>query len=72
MEILIWGTGRLAARYMKFSYFAGYEIIGFVDSYKTDSQFMGYRVYRPEEIGVLEYDYLVICVAKENDIILVY
>lgn len=70
MEILIWGTGRLAARYMKFSYFAGYEIIGFVDSYKTDSQFMGYRVYRPEDIGAMEYDYLVICVAKENDIIL--
>lgn len=70
MEILIWGTGRLAARYMKFSFFAGYEIIGFVDSYKTDSQFMGYRVYRPEDIGAMEYDYLVICVAKENDIIL--
>lgn len=70
MKILIWGTGRLAARYMKLDYFAGHEIIAFVDSYKKDSQFMGYRVYSPEDIGALEHDYLVVCVARENDILL--
>ena len=70
MKILVWGTGRLAARYMEFDYFAGHEIIAFVDSYKKDSQFMGYQVYAPEDIGALDYDYLIVCVAKENGMIL--
>lgn len=70
MKILIWGTGKLAARYMKFDYFVGHEIIGFVDSYKKDAQFMEYKIYSPQDIGALEYEYLVVCVARENDIIL--
>lgn len=70
MKILIWGTGKLAVHYMKFDYFASHEIIAFVDSYKKDLRFMGYRIYSPEDIGALEYDYLVVCVAKENSMIL--
>lgn len=70
MKILIWGTGKLATRYMEFDYFGGHEIVAFVDSYKKDSQFMGYKVYSPEDIGTLVYDCLIVCVAKENDTIL--
>lgn len=66
MRILIWGTGKLTVRYMKFEYFTNYEIIGFIDSYKTNREFMGYRVYRPEEISLLDYDYLLICVVYKN------
>lgn len=66
MRILIWGTGRLTVRYMKFEYFANYEIIGFIDSYKTNREFMGYRVYRPEEIKLLNYDCLLICVVHKG------
>ena len=70
MKILVWGTGKLATRYLRINLFAGHEILGFVDSHKADSLFWGYKVYSPEEMGVLDYDYLVICVAKENDVIL--
>ncbi len=70
MKILIWGTGKLSVRYMKLDYFYGHEIIAFVDSYKKNSQFMGYKIYSPEDISALEYDYLVVCVAKENSMIL--
>lgn len=70
MQILVWGIGRIAQYYMKLEYFSGFEIIGFVDSYAEKKLFMGYPVYKPSEVAAKSYDYLVICVAKDNDAIL--
>lgn len=66
MRVLIWGTGKLVKRYMQYEYFVNCEIIGFVDSNKKDDLFMGYNVYEPSEIALLDYEYLVVCVLKSN------
>lgn len=70
MRILIWGVGKLASQYMKFECFSGYEIIGFVDSYAEEKSFKGYPIYRPNEIVLMNYDYLIISVEKDNAAIL--
>ncbi len=70
MKILIWGTGRLAGNYMKYGFFNGYEIVGFVDSYTMQKSFMEYNVYRPHEISCITYDYIIVCVLKDNRAVL--
>lgn len=70
MNVLIWGTGGLAKHYMKFQIFSGCNIIGFIDSYVSEASFWGHPIYKPDEISRLDYDYLIICVAKENDVII--
>ena len=66
MRILIWGTGKLVASYMKFEYFDGHEIIGFVDTYKAINSYMGYKVFRPQEIANISFDLLIIGIAQSN------
>lgn len=70
MKLLIWGTGKLATNYMRYEYFCAHEIIGFVDTFKKIDSFMGYPVYRPEQIGTLAVDYVVVCVRNSNEEIL--
>ena len=70
MKILIWGTGKIAARYIQYGFFCTHEIIGFVDTFKHDTTFKGYPVYEPMKINVLSFDYLVVCVMKSNEKIL--
>lgn len=70
MRILVWGTGGLATRYLKFGYFVDVEIVGFVDMYKDERSFKGYTVYKPSEISMLNYDYLFVCVLRDNSTIL--
>lgn len=61
-RILIWGTGKRVKNYMKKAYFGRCSIEGFVDTYKSDSLFMGCPVYEPTEIpDIMEkIDYLII------------
>lgn len=56
-KILIWGTGNVARNVLA-NGIEG-EIIGFIESKKTKSDFMGKRVYTPGEIPA-EYDYIII------------
>lgn len=70
MKILIWGTGKIAARYIQYGFFCGHEIVGFVDSFKSDDTFKGKPVYKPTQIEELNYNYLVICVLNSNEEIL--
>lgn len=70
MKILIWGTGKIAARYLKYGFFCAHDIIGFVDTFKKNPVFEGYNVYSPSQIGGLLFDYLVICVLNSNEAIL--
>lgn len=69
MKTLIWGTGRRAVYYMKIGGFSCNEIVGFVDSFPRDQQFMGYKVYKPEDVSQLDYDYLMVCVKKDSNAI---
>lgn len=70
MKTLIWGTGRRAVHYVKIGGFSGNEIVGFVDSFPRNELFMGYKVYRPEDVSQLDYDYLVVSVKKDCSTIL--
>lgn len=70
MKILIWGIGNISRYYMKFDFFSGYEILGFIDSYRKKEIFMNYPVYLPSEITALEYDGIIVCVSRGKDEIL--
>lgn len=69
MKILIWGIGRRSTNYMNNNYFERDRIIGFVDTYNIKDNFMGYQVYKPEEVSSLEYDYVVIAVKDYEEIL---
>ena len=64
IRYLIWGTGRIAQRNLKrfqLAYSNGEaEIIGFIDSNveKWGTSFNEYKIYSPDSISGLEYDYI--------------
>lgn len=70
-RILIWGTGARAAGYLEKQYFAQCSLVGFVDTYKKGSHFMGYPVYEPGELSaVMEtVDYLIIANQFFTDVV---
>lgn len=70
MDILIWGTGKLANRYLDNHYFAGHKIVGFIDTYAKEEQYKGYTVIRPQNIKNTKYDYIIVCVKEYNEDIL--
>ena len=70
MKILLWGTGKLAAKYMRYEYFCAHEIIGFVDTFKKHDLFMNYPVYYPTQVKDLLFDAMVVCVRNSNEDIL--
>lgn len=53
INIVIWGIGRRAKRLVAQNYFEKCHIIGFIDTYKADTSFMGITVYRPEYLTEL-------------------
>lgn len=61
-SIIIWGTGRRALSYFQKEYFNGCNIVGIIDSYKKEEQFMNLPVYLPECLPDLmeKADYLVV------------
>ena len=75
MKVLIWGTGVCARNYLNMGEISPRNIIGFVDSdpktVEYKNQMLGggaitYKVYKPEEIRDIKYDYLLICVWEAN------
>ena len=70
MKILLWGTGKLAAAYMRYEYFCAHEIVGFIDTYKKQDKFMNYPIYYPKQINDLVFDSMVVCVRNSNEEIL--
>lgn len=70
MKILIWGTGKIATRYLKYGYFSGYQIVGFIDTNSTEGKFQGYVVNKPDKINAVKYDYIIVCVKNSNEEIL--
>ncbi len=61
-NILLWGTGDRAKRFIDNKYFDYCNILGFVDTYKKDFSFSNYPVYSPMEMKELidKVEYIVI------------
>ncbi len=61
-KLLVWGTGKRASNYMKFGYFEGNCILGFIDSKPNKELFYNYPVYNPRTAyGMLkDADYIII------------
>lgn len=61
MKLYIWGTGTMAEDYLKKREIVLDDILGFIESKKTKKNFMGKKVYDPQEISE-GYDYILVCV----------
>lgn len=70
MRCLLWGTGKVAERYVKSGMFAGHKIVAFVDTFKRADSFFDCPVLSVDEVSQLDFDVCVVCVAKNNDEIL--
>lgn len=64
-KILIWGTGKLAKRFMENRYNG--EILGFIETNKSKCSFMQKPVYGGDEIPK-EYDYIVVANSYTDEI----
>lgn len=62
MDIYIWGTGKIAKRYMQIGEITDAQLLGFIQTGHTIDTFMGKKVYSPEEIIDTKYDYILVCV----------
>ena len=63
MQIFIWGTGKVAARYLAEGEIESDSIIGFIETKKNKDVYMGKNVYEPSEIAQRkDYDYIIACV----------
>ncbi|MBP5787105.1 MAG: methyltransferase domain-containing protein [Kiritimatiellae bacterium] len=60
MKYLIWGTGKYAERFVANAKGIVNDIIGFVETVKDISSFMGKRVYSINELSNLDYDCILI------------
>lgn len=61
-DILLWGTGERAKNIIEQNFLEKYHIVCFIDTYKKEDYFMGYRVFYPEELKNImpQADYLII------------
>ncbi|MCM1182632.1 MAG: TylF/MycF family methyltransferase [Roseburia sp.] len=66
MKIYIWGTGKLAKQYMKKGETSKYDLLGFIQSKRTEKNWNSMNVFEPQEIRNTEYDYILVCVAYET------
>lgn len=62
MKVYIWGTGTIAINYLRSNEIDSEDIVGFIQTKRTVSEFYGKAVFEPQEIVNTEYDYIFICV----------
>lgn len=62
MRIFIWGTGHVAHSYLCQNEVTEKNIIGFIQTDRTLKEWKGIKVYEPNEIGKVEYDYILVCI----------
>lgn len=63
MKVYIWGTGKVASRYLKQNELDEKDILGFIETKKSKSSFKGKKVYEPSEVVCRDdYDYILVCV----------
>lgn len=61
-KIYIWGTGQKAKEYLAKNEVAEEQLIGFIQSNKTEEVFLGKKVFAPQEIVLGEKEYILVCV----------
>ncbi len=64
-RILVWGTGRLAKKFIDNQYNG--EIIGFIETKKSATSYMGLPIYDSMEIPI-EYDYIIVANSYATEI----
>lgn len=64
MNIYVWGTGKVAMRYLNKGELNLDSVLGFIETNKSRDSFLGKRVYLPSEI--VETDYSAILVLAKN------
>lgn len=63
MQVYIWGTGKVATEYLAQNELDMEDILGFVETKKSKSRYMGKKVFEPDEIAKKnDYDYIIVCV----------
>lgn len=71
MNVLIWGTGENAKKYLDRGELKPEEIVGFIESRPAVSEFPNksgrkYKVFKPDDIKWFIYDFILVCVWKEE------
>ena len=62
MNIYIWGTGKIASRYLKTNELKMEDIKGFIETKRTKNEFCNKKVYEPCDMSSKEYDWIFVCV----------
>lgn len=62
MKIYIWGTGTICLNYLKRNEIKNEDLLGFIQTQRTNLDFFGKKVFEPREIVNTEYDYIFVCV----------
>lgn len=59
MNVFIWGTGTIATEYLQCGELGKNEILGFIETQKSKDYFEEKKVYEPNEIIGMQYDYII-------------
>lgn len=69
VKAMVWGTGRLATRYLRNGYFDNVILVGFVETEPMKQLFKGYDVYPARLVKDVEYDIILVCVLENCEMI---
>ena len=59
MKVYIWGTGKLARRYLSTNEVKMEDVLGFIESKKRIEVFLDKRVLTPTEASYTTFDYII-------------
>lgn len=62
INVYIWGTGEKAEEYLSKNEITDRQLLGFIQSRKTQEMFYGKKVFEPQEVVLGERDYILVCV----------
>ena len=73
VKAIVWGTGLLANNFMRLRIYNNhvYEVLYFVDNdcSKQGKSFYGKKVISPKEIKNIDYEVIIVCVRKGDEIV---
>lgn len=70
MKIYIWGTGKVAKKYLCKKEISQDDLLGFIESKPASSEFMGRQILSPKEIRDKDFDFILVCMYYETRTIL--
>lgn len=62
INIYIWGTGQKAKEYLSKGEISDCQLLGFIQSRKTEEMFCGKKVFELDEVKLGEQEYILVCV----------